>query len=82
MGRTFTSVRQEINAISERWIRVSRKLKQEDQTTGQYTAAITKRYSSECFMGMNSGLEGALFSAPVAIQKGREKMTGVEKDDP
>jgi hypothetical protein len=40
-------------------------------------AAMAMRYSSECFMGMNGGTEGALFSALVAIQKERE----MEKDN-
>jgi len=77
MGRTFVSVRQEINAISDRWAQVSRTRKKADQAAGRYTAEIAKKYGSECFMGCNGGLEGALFSALVEIRKQKEK----EDDD-
>jgi len=79
MGRTFTSVRQEINTISDHWVRVSRTLKKSDQASGKYTAEIAKKYGSEAFMGCNGGLEGVLFSVLVEIQKQQDRE---RKDNP
>jgi hypothetical protein len=81
MGRSFLSIRQAINIISERWARTSRTLKREDKAYGRETADLAKKYASEAFMGCNIPLEGAVFSAMVELGKRGKMGVAGEKDD-
>jgi hypothetical protein len=64
MGRSFQSVRQGVNSIADRWERAAKKYK-----CGKRVAQVTKRYSSEGFVGCNDPLESVLFSIGVEMQK-------------
>lgn len=83
MGRSFLSIHQAINIISERWARSSRTLVREDKAYGRETADLAKRYASEAFMGCNIPLEGAVFSAMVELGKReRAERISTKDDDP
>ena len=64
MGRSYQSVRQGVNSIAGRWERASKKYK-----CGKRVIQITKRYSSEGFVGCDDPLESVLFSIGVEMQK-------------
>jgi hypothetical protein len=64
MGRSFQSVRQGVNEIADRWARASKKYR-----NGKRVVEISKKYSSEGFMGCNDPLESVLFSAAVELRK-------------
>ena len=67
MGRSFQSVRQGVNTITDRWERASKKYK-----CGKRVVQIARSYSSEGFMGCNDPLESVLFSIMVEMQKETE----------
>lgn len=66
MGR---SVDASVKEISERWLKVSRALKKEDQIYGQMLAEMAKKHSSEAFYALDDPLEVAVFSVLVELLK-------------
>ncbi|MDH4123367.1 MAG: hypothetical protein OEV21_04730 [Thermoplasmata archaeon] len=73
MGRSFESVRMGVKEISERWLRVKRALRKEDQIYADKLATLAKKHSSEGFYAFDDPLEAALFSALIEILKEMEK---------
>ena len=69
MGRSFLSIRQAMNIISERWARTSRTLVREDKAYGRETADLARKYASEAFVGCDIPLEGTVFSVMVELEK-------------
>jgi len=74
MGRTFPSIRQRINEISNRWTQSVRWLKKSDQQYGNLLVKYTKSNSSDAFDACQTPLEGAVFSALVGIIKEQERI--------
>jgi len=69
MGRSFESVRMGVREVTERWARVRRALKREDQVYADRLIEMAKRHSSEGFYAFNDPLEAAMFSALVEMLK-------------
>jgi hypothetical protein len=69
MGRSFESVRMGVREVSERWARVKRALKREDQVYADRLIEMAKRHSSEGFYAFDDPLEAAMFSALVEMLK-------------
>jgi hypothetical protein len=69
MGRSFESVRMGVREVAERWARVKRALKREDQVYADRLIEMAKRHSSEGFYAFDDPLEAAMFSALVEMLK-------------
>jgi hypothetical protein len=69
MGRSFESVRQELNRVAERWERAGSRTR-----AGKRLAGWAKEHASEAFFGCDDPVEAALFSALVELR--REQGTG------
>jgi hypothetical protein len=69
MGRSFESVRMGVREVTERWARVRRALKKEDQVYADRLIEMAKRHSSEGFYAFDDPLEAAMFSALVEMLK-------------
>ena len=69
MGRSFESVRMGVKEVTERWARVRRALKREDQEYADRIIEMAKKHSSEGFYAFDDPLEAALFSALVEMLK-------------
>jgi hypothetical protein len=69
MGRSFESVRMGVREVTERWARVRRALKREDQVYADRLIEMAKRHSSEGFYAFDDPLEAAMFSALVEMLK-------------
>jgi len=92
MGRSFASVRQGVKGPIERWARVARSIRKEDQPHGKRLVALAKLHSSEAFYGCDDPLEAAVFSGLMGILRqqdeqepqactGRDKERGREERD-
>jgi len=69
MGRSVSSIRQEVKAIAERWIRTKKALKKEDQTYAEELAKMAKMHSNEVFYAFDDPLEAAIFSLLIEMLK-------------
>jgi hypothetical protein len=69
MGRSFESVRMGVREVTERWARVRRALKREDQVYADRLIEMAKRHSSEGFYAFDDPFEAAMFSALVEMLK-------------
>jgi hypothetical protein len=69
MGRSFESVRLGVKNTSDRWMRVQRAMRKEDQAYAGKLAEMAKRHSSEGFYAFDDPLEAAVFSVLVEILK-------------
>jgi hypothetical protein len=69
MGRSFESVRMGVRETTERWARVKKALKREDQVYADRLIEMAKRHSSEGFYAFDDPLEAAMFSALVEMLK-------------
>ena len=69
MGRSFESVRMGVREVTERWARVRRALKREDQVYADRLIEMAKRHSSAGFYAFDDPLEAAMFSALVEMLK-------------
>ncbi len=72
MGRSFESVRQGVNSISDRWTRSSRYLRKDDQKYAEKLAKLAKMHSGESFFGCDDALEAVLFSVLIEMIKRQE----------
>lgn len=73
MGRSFESVRMGVRGTTERWLKVRKALKREDQIYVDRLVEMAKKHSSEGFYAFDDPLESALFSALVEILKELDK---------
>ena len=73
MGRSFSSVRQELKSVAERWERTARHTEGTAHSAGERLAGMVKQHSSEAFFGCNSPAEAALFSVLVEVQRRRDR---------
>lgn len=73
MGRSFESLRMGVNALSERWHRASRDLREDDREYGERIARMARRHASECFYNFDHPLEAAVFSALIEIAREAEE---------
>jgi len=76
MGRSFASVRQDLNSVAERWARAARHRGVTGRATGEVLAGWAKQHSSEAFFGCNGPAEAALFSVLVEVHRQRSGGTG------
>jgi hypothetical protein len=76
MGRNFSSVRQDLNSVAERWERTARHLEGEPRAAGERLAGWAKQHSSEAFFGCNGPAEAVFFSVLVEVQRGRVRASG------
>ncbi|MDD1699397.1 MAG: hypothetical protein LUQ04_01240 [Methanoregula sp.] len=81
MGRSFTSVRQGVKSIADRWARSSRALRKEDQKYGEKLVELAKKHSSEAFIACDDPLEAAVFSVLVETIKRQEQIESQRRDD-
>jgi hypothetical protein len=81
MGRSFTSVRQGVKSIADRWARSSRALRKEDQKYGEKLVELAKKHSSEAFISCDDPLEAAVFSVLVETIKRQEQIESHMRDD-
>jgi len=73
MGRSFSSVRQDLNSVAERWARMARLREGYVQASGERLAGWAKQHSSEAFFGCNGPAEAALFSVLIEVQRLRDR---------
>jgi hypothetical protein len=73
MGRSFASVRQELNGVAERWERTARHRNRAARAAGKRLAGWVKEHSSEAFFGCSGPAEAALFSVLVEVQRQRDR---------
>jgi hypothetical protein len=73
MGRSYSSVRQELNSVAERWARTARHPGGDVQVPGARLAGWAKQHSSEAFFGCNGPAEAALFSVLIEVQRLRDR---------
>jgi hypothetical protein len=76
MGRSFASVRQDLNSVAERWARTARHHERDSRATGEVLAGWAKQHSSEAFFGCNGPAEAALFSVLIEVHRQRSGGTG------
>jgi|Deesub1362A_J573_1020465.scaffolds.fasta_scaffold00668_16 hypothetical protein len=69
MGRSVSSIRQEVKEIADRWIRTKKALKKEDQIYAEELARMTKMHSNEVFYLFDDPLEAAMFSLLLEMLK-------------
>jgi hypothetical protein len=69
MGRSFESVRMGVKEVTERWSKVRRALKREDQEYADRIIEMAKAHASEGFYAFDDPLEAAVFSALVEMLK-------------
>jgi len=69
MGRSFESVRLGVKNTADRWMRVQKAMKKEDQAYAGKLAEMAKRHSSEGFYAFDDPLEAAVFSVLVEMLK-------------
>ncbi len=69
MGRSFESVRLGVKNTADRWMRVQKAMRKEDQVYAGKLAEMAKCHSSEGFYAFDDPLEAALFSVLVEILK-------------
>ena len=69
MGRSVSSIRQEVKAMAERWIRTKKALKKEDQAYAEELARMAKMHSNEVFYLFDDPLEAAMFSLLLEMLK-------------
>jgi len=67
MGRSFTSVRQGVKEITDRWERASHGLREEDRVAAAQVVAMAKKHASEEFYLFDDPLEAAVFSALIEL---------------
>jgi len=58
-----------VREVAERWARVKRALKREDQVYADRLIDMAKKHSSEGFYAFDDPLEAAMFSALVEMLK-------------
>lgn len=80
MGRSFTSVRQEVRALTERWERAARALPGRDRECALCVAKMAGAHASECFFAFDDPLEAAFFSVLLEVE--REWGEGAGRVDP
>lgn len=73
MGRSFESVRLGVKNTSDRWMRVQRAMRKEDQVYAGKLAEMAKCHASEGFYAFDDPLEAAVFSVLVEILKEIER---------
>lgn len=71
MGRSFTSVRLGVRALTGTWERTARKLDRDGREPGGRLAGFARQHSSEAFFGCDSPLEAAVFSSLLEISRSR-----------
>jgi hypothetical protein len=69
MGRSFSSVRQELKGVAERWERAARGSPAYRTRAGTRIAGWSAKHASEAFFGCDDPVEAALFSALVELQR-------------
>jgi hypothetical protein len=69
MGRSFESVRLGVKNTADRWMRVRKAMRQDDQVYAERLAEMAKRHASEGFYAFDDPLEAAVFSVLVEILK-------------
>ena len=69
MGRSVSSIRQEVKAMAERWIKTKKALKREDQAYAEELARMAKMHSNEVFYAFDDPLEAAVFSLLIEMLK-------------
>jgi hypothetical protein len=73
MGRSFSSVRQELRRVAKRWERTARYTDGTTRAAGERLAGMVMQHSSEAFFGCNGPAEAALFSVLVEVQRQRDR---------
>ena len=58
-----------VTATAERWRRVRKALRPDDQVYAERLADMAKRHASECFYAFDDPLEAALFSILIELLK-------------
>lgn len=69
MGRSFESVRLGVKNTADRWLRVQKAMRKEDQAYAGKLAEMARCHSSEGFYAFDDPLEAAVFSVLVEILK-------------
>jgi hypothetical protein len=76
MGRSFTSVRLGVRALTDPWERTARKLDRNDQQAGAKLIELAKNHSSAAFFGCDSPLEAGVFSSLLGICRDLDEVNG------
>ncbi|NYT06606.1 MAG: hypothetical protein GKC04_09640 [Methanomicrobiales archaeon] len=76
MGRSFESVRLGVKNTADRWIRVKKAMRKEDQAYAERLAAMAKRHASEGFYAFDDPLEAAVFSVLVEMLREIDRQGG------
>lgn len=72
MGRSFPSIRMEVNAIADRWMREARYAGGEDARLICMLARMAKKHSGEAFYAFDDPLEAVLFSVLIELLRMQE----------
>jgi hypothetical protein len=80
MGRSFVSTRQGVNGIAGRWVRLAKKLRNRECTSGLKLAEIARQHSSEGFVGCDDPLEAVILSAVVELLRNQDQHPGNHVD--
>jgi hypothetical protein len=81
MGRSFTSVRQDLRTVAERWERTAQHSEEDTRIPGEMLAGWVKHHSSEAFFGCNGPAEAALFSVLVELHRQRSRQCNAPGGD-
>ena len=76
MGRSFESIRLGVKNTADRWLKVRRAMRQDDQVYAEKVAGMAKKHSSEGFYAFDDPLEAAVFSVLVEIVKEMDRQGG------
>ena len=76
MGRSFESIRLGVKNTADRWLKVRRAMRQDDQIYAERLAGMAKKHSSEGFYAFDDPLEAAVFSVLVEIVKELDRQGG------
>jgi hypothetical protein len=81
MGRSFASVRLELNGVAERWARTAQHLTEDHRAPGKMLAGWAKYHSSEAFFGCNGPVEAVLFSVLVEMHRQQNQRRDTAGED-
>lgn len=69
MGRSVDSIRLGVKQIHDRWIRVQKAMREDDQKYAKKLADMAKKHSSAGFYAFDDPLEAAVFSVLIEMLK-------------
>jgi hypothetical protein len=79
MEQSNETIRMGVKSTAERWLRVRRAMRKEDQVYAERLAEMIRQHSREGFHAFDDPLEAALFSVLIELLKEMEAKRGMSQ---